>query len=219
MSWNRDYEKFGRIWGEGPGVLAEAAVRYLKKNDPDREGLDIIDIGCGYGRDVFYLSDKLKCNILGIDVSEKAIEIAMSMVMKTKRHNIRFQTADFASLGGDKYDVVFASNVYQIMHPDERGAFRNAVRKALRPEGLLFLATLSTKDPEHYGKGVQVIGEENSFKDGKYLHFCTGEELRKDFGFLGIKEFYEQRYTEPRSDGEVHHHVSWILTGSLWVDE
>ncbi len=213
MSWNKDYEKSGRIWGENPGELAKAAVRYLKKNKSPSESLNLLDIGCGYGRDAFYLSNNLKCNILGIDVSEKAIEIAMNTVIKTKKHNLVFQSIDFASLGGDKYDIVFASNVYQILHPHEREAFRVAAKKALRPEGLLFLATLSTKDPEHYNKGVQVAGEENSFKDEKYLHFCTGEELMKDFGFLGIKELYEQRYTEPRSNGTIHHHVSWILIG------
>ncbi len=215
MSWNKDYEKSGRIWGENPSELAKAAVRYLKKNKPVSESLSLLDIGCGYGRDAFYLSDNLQCNILGIDISEKAIEIAMNAVIKTKKHNIMFQSIDFASLGGDKYDVVFASNVYQILHPHEREAFRDRVKKALMPEGLLFLATLSTRDPEHYGKGRKIEGETNSFKDGKYLHFCTREELIKDFGFLGMKELYEQKYTEPRSTGETHHHVSWILIGSV----
>jgi 2-polyprenyl-3-methyl-5-hydroxy-6-metoxy-1,4-benzoquinol methylase len=214
MSWNKDYKESGKIWGENPSELAKAAVRYLKKNKPVSESLNLLDIGCGYGRDAFYLLDNLQCNILGIDVSEKAIEIALNTVIKTKQHNIMFQSIDFASLGGDKYDIVFASNVYQILHPHEREAFRVAVKKALRPEGLLFFATLSTSDPEHYGKGMKVEEETNSFKDEKYLHFCTREELMKDFGFLDIKELYEQKYAESRSNGETHHHVSWILIGS-----
>ncbi len=213
MSWDKDYEKSGQIWGENPSELAGAAVRYLKKNRLDKKNHSLLDIGCGYGRDAFYLSDNLKYNILGIDVSEKAIEIAMNTVIKTKKHNIMFQSINFASLGGDQYDIVFASNVYQILHPHEREAFRNAAKKALRQEGLLFLSTLSTNDPEHYGKGVQIAGEANSFKDEKYLHFCTRKELMKNFGFLNIKELYEQQYTEPRSNGETHHHISWILIG------
>lgn len=215
MSWNRDYEESGRIWGEKPGVLADAAVGYLKKNRSDTESLHLLDIGCGYGRDAFYLSDNIKCSVLGIDVADKAIAIAMAEVLKTKRHNIRFQSVDFASLGEDKYDIVFASNVYQILHLHERESFRSTVQKALRPEGLLFLATLSTNDPEHYGKGERIAGEENSFKEEKYLHFCTREELMKDFGFLSIKELYEQTYAEPRSNGQTHHHVSWILIAEL----
>ncbi len=215
MSWNRDYEKSGRIWGENPSELAKAAVQYLKKNKKDKENYTLLDIGCGYGRDAFYLSDNLKCDVLGIDVSEKAIEIAMNTVIKTKKHNIMFQSIAFSSLGGDKYDIVFASNVYQILHLQERDAFRNAAKKALRPEGLLFLSALSTRDPEHYGKGEQIAGETNSFKDEKYLHFCTREEFMQDFGFLDIQELYEQQYTEPRSNGETHHHVSWILIGAV----
>ncbi len=214
MSWNRDYEKSGRIWGENPGVLAEAAVGYLKKKMPGTKRFNLLDIGCGYGRDAFYLSDNLNCSVLGIDDAEKAIAIAKDTVLKTNRRNIRFQSIDFASWGGDKYDVVFASNVYQILHTHEREAFNNTVHKVLRPEGLLFLATLSINDPEHYGKGERIAGEENSFKEEKYLHFCTREELVSDFGFLSIQELYEQKYAEPRSNGQTHHHVSWILIGT-----
>lgn len=214
MSWNKDYEKSGRIWGETPGELAGAAVRYLKKSRMGRVSHTILDIGCGYGRDAFYLSDNLTCTVLGIDLSDKAIEIAMNTVIKTGRQNIGFQSIDFKSLGGDKYGIVFASNVYQILAPNEREVFRDRIKKTLLPGGLLFLASLSTNDPEHYGKGVRVDGDENSFKDEKYLHFCTQEELRKDFGYLAIKELYEQKYAEPRSTGEPHHHVSWILIGT-----
>jgi len=214
MLWDKDYKKSGRIWGENPGVLAIEAVRYLKKNKLDKKNHNILDIGCGYGRDVFYLSYNTSCNILGIDVSKKAIEIAMDTVLKTGKGNIRFQCRDFTSLKEENYDIIFASNVYQILNPPAREALKNTVKETLKPGGLLFLATLSTRDPEHYGKGMQVAGESNSFKDEKYIHFCTREELIKDFGFLNIKELYEQEYNEPRSTGETHHHISWILIGS-----
>ncbi|MGC8579871.1 MAG: class I SAM-dependent methyltransferase [bacterium] len=213
MSWNKDYKELGLIWGEKPGELAKVAVQYLQKNDSVKENDNLLDIGCGYGRDTFYLSDNLKCKILGIDVSEQAIEIAINIARKTKRTNITFRCLNFTSLKQGKFDVIFASNVYQILGLNERKAFRSMIKKTLKPHGFFFLSTLSTKDPEHYGKGVRIAHEENSFKDEKYIHFCTGEELTKDFGFLNIKELYEYAYDEPRANGETHHHVSWILIG------
>ena len=78
---------------------------------------------------------------------------------------------------------------------------------------MLFLSALSTNDPEHFGKGEQVPDDENSFRDEKFLHFCTREELKRDFGFLTIKELYEHEYYEPHSNGETHHHISWLLLG------
>ena len=84
---------------------------------------------------------------------------------------------------------------------------------SLKPGGLLFLSTLSVRDPEHYGKGSPVPGEPNSFVDKVYLHLFAREELMHDFGFLEIKELYEHEYAEPRATGEAHHHILWILNG------
>jgi 2-polyprenyl-3-methyl-5-hydroxy-6-metoxy-1,4-benzoquinol methylase len=87
------------------------------------------------------------------------------------------------------------------------------MKMMLKPNGLLFLSTLSVRDPEHYGKGDPVPGETNSFHDKTYLHLCTKEELIGDFDFIYIKEIYEHAFREPRVIGEAHHHVSWILAG------
>jgi len=81
----------------------------------------------------------------------------------------------------------------------------------LKPNGLLFLSTLSTRDPEHSEKGTPISGEINSFVDNVYLHLCERSELEEDFSFLKIEELYEHEYFEPRATGETHHHISWIL--------
>ncbi|MCL5878542.1 MAG: hypothetical protein M1428_01910, partial [Deltaproteobacteria bacterium] len=111
------------------------------------------------------------------------------------------------------FDIVFVSKVYQILQQGEREKLRRAISHALSQGGLLFLSTLSIKDPEHFGKGSAVPVEENSFRDKVYLHFCTREELEKDFNFLQVQTLYEHEYSELRAKGETHHHVSWVLIG------
>ena len=100
-----------------------------------------------------------------------------------------------------------------MLRRSEREELRRTVMKVIKPNGLLFLSTLSISDPEHYGKGVPIPKESNSFQDRVYLHFCTREELVEDFAFLSIRELYEHEYYEPRATGETHHHISWILIG------
>lgn len=78
---------------------------------------------------------------------------------------------------------------------------------------MLFLSALSTNDTEEYGKGVPVPDEYNSFQKGKYIHFFTKKELEEDFDFIMIKKLYEQKYDEPHTTGEIHHHISRILVG------
>ncbi|MBL7118967.1 class I SAM-dependent methyltransferase [Candidatus Bathyarchaeota archaeon] len=48
--------------------MAKVAFQYLQGHMPNQE-LNILDIGCGYGRDALYLSKNPDWRILGIDVS------------------------------------------------------------------------------------------------------------------------------------------------------
>lgn len=197
--------------------MALAAVDYLQRHNLNDGVLSMLDIGCGYGRDAVYYADNLDCRVLGIDVSEEAIRIASDMAREKQVENVKFQRADFAELSEHRYDVVSASNLYQLLRGNERKSLREAVMRTLEPAGLFFLSTLSVNDPEHHGKGAPIPGEANSFsfQQKAYLHFCTGEELVEDFAFLNIRELYEHEYDEPRATGEVHHHISWILVGEL----
>lgn len=217
MRWNDIYQRAGRIWGEGPSELAVAAVRYLQEHKLDGQGLSILDIGCGYGRDALYFLSNLRCKVLGVDPAPKAVEIALGAVPQGRKGDATFRCCSFTELGGSQYDVVSTSNLYQVLGKGERGDLVKAAREALKPGGLLFLSTLSVSDPEHYGKGAAVPGDPHSFLDRTFLHFSTREELLQDFAFLALKELYAYEYYEPHSEG-THHHISWILIGQLPVE-
>ena len=215
LFWDKEYEKYLRIWGDRQSELANIAVKYLKSHQSGNKYLSILDIGCGYGRDCLYLAKLLNCNVFGIDTSQNAIEILKNSTIDPYTKAIQFRCVDFKDLDHCKYDIVFASNLYQILQRKQREEFRKKIAGLLKPEGLLFLNNLSTSDPEEYGKGEPCPDENNSFINNKYLHFCTREELEEDFKFLSIKELYEQEYNEPRAHGKTHHHISWILIAEL----
>ncbi|MFZ3058673.1 MAG: class I SAM-dependent methyltransferase [Candidatus Methanoperedens sp.] len=211
LFWDKEYENSLRIWGDRPSELAIIAVKYLKSHQLDDKYLSVLDIGCGYGRDCLYLAKHLDCHVFGIDTSQKAIEILKNSIAGPYTKAIDFKCCNFMDIDQCKYDVVFASNLYQILQGRQREELREKIASLLKPEGLLFLNNLSTNDPEEYGKGEPCPDEHHSFINNKYLHFCTKEELEEDFQFLSIKELYERAYDEPRVRGETHHHISWIL--------
>lgn len=213
MFWDNEYESNEHVWGERPSELAIATVGYLQKCKSNNERLSILDIGCGYGRDVMYFSEHLGCSLLGIDVSQKAIDMARNTCRKISNKNIKFRCCNFTKLGEVRYDIVFVANLYHLLRPPGREQLRKKIKEVLRPAGVLFLNALSTNDPEEYGKGFPVQHEFHSFHKEKYLHFFTQEELEKDFNFMIVKELYEHKYDEPHIAGETHHHVSWILVG------
>jgi len=211
--WDKQYKLYKHLWGERPSELACFAVAYLQQSQPSQKTIDIVDIGCGYGRDVLYLSQHIKCSILGIDNSQKAIKMAKETCSEKHASDVTFQCCDFTELATDKYHVVLISNLYHLLKLEQRTKLREMVKSILEPSGLVFLSTLSVRDLEHYSKGIAVIDEDHSFLDEMYLHFCIREELECDFNFLAIKELYEHEYDEPRATGGTHHHISWILVG------
>jgi cyclopropane fatty-acyl-phospholipid synthase-like methyltransferase len=213
MTWDNTYRNQQHVWGDRPSALAAFACHYLQGIKSSGKAIEILDIGCGYGRDATYLARNVDCHILGIDNSSEAIDMAGKALAADLEARVRFQCCDFAQINDGKFYIVFASNFYHLLKKEERQALRNTIKQRLKPGGLLFLSTLSPKDPEHFGKGQAVEAEPNSFHDQRFLHFCTREELEKDFSFLTVKELSEQEYYEPRSNGEVHHHILWLLLG------
>ena len=212
MHWDNEYRQQKHVWGKGPSELAVFAAGYLKQHPLTAKKPCIIDLGCGYGRDVFYLAQEIGCRATGVDKSPDALTLAEEGRPKRSQSEIKFELQDFLELpAGRKYDVVCASNIYHLLNPQERAAFRNAVSSILNPQGMLFMSTMSVRDPQHYGKGTPVTGEENSFVDKVYLHLCTEEELRLDFDFVTMRELQENPYEEPRSNGETHHHMIWLM--------
>jgi 2-polyprenyl-3-methyl-5-hydroxy-6-metoxy-1,4-benzoquinol methylase len=219
--WEKRYVTDGRLWGDGPSELARLAVARLRPavagaSDADAAPLTLIDVGCGYGRDSRYLAAELGCRVLGLDPSPAAVAAAR----KARRPglDVEYLAGDAASLADDaaragRFDVTFACNVYHLLSPGGRREFAAALAALVRPGGLLFLSTLSPRDPQHYAVGEPVLGEERSWVERVYLHFCTAAELEADFAAFEVLDLEERSYDEHNANGVVHRHASWFLEG------
>lgn len=209
MFWDKQYETTNKTWGDAPSELAVIAAKKIMEFFPRGKSLRILDLGCGYGRDSYYLANNLDCRVTGIDASQKAIEIAKLTMVDVK--NVNFRCCDFVQIIEEKFDIVLASNLYQVLKLKQREALRLKILELTKPGSMLFLNNLSVNDPEEYGKGERCLDEPHSFQNEKFLHFCTKIELETDFQFLDIKELYEHDFNEQRAHGKDHHHISWVL--------
>lgn len=208
------YDNANRVWGEQPEELGLFACNFLKHTKLLEGNLDILDVGCGDGRNTIYLATNLDCYILGIDSSQNAIDRARESCPKELGKRLEFLCYDFDKII-DRYNVLFASNIYEKLNLEERVNFRKSIRRCLKTGGLLFLSAISVKDTHLFGKGLPVPGEVNSFREDRLIHFCTREELEIDFDFLSIHALFEKEYNEPHSREEIHRHISWILMGQM----
>jgi cyclopropane fatty-acyl-phospholipid synthase-like methyltransferase len=211
--WNNTYAGENKTRDAKPSPLAIYAVSVLKESSQfkDKGGLFILELGCGYGRDAFYLAQNLPCRILGLDSSEETIAIARTSIPPEVQKQVELLCYDFADVR-DKFDIIFASNTYQSLAKEERLKLRQTVQRCLKSGGLLFLNALSVRDSEHFGKGRPVDGDFNAFFDERFLHFCTRLDLERDFEFLDIQALFEREYRERQAGGE-EQHIYWFLAG------
>jgi 2-polyprenyl-6-hydroxyphenyl methylase/3-demethylubiquinone-9 3-methyltransferase len=113
--------------------------------DPKRldslAGLRILDIGCGGG----ILSEplaRLGASVVGADPSESNIAVAQAHARQSGVSvDYRNTTAEALAEAGERFDVVLAMEVVE--HVADVGLFVELAASMVKPDGLLFAATLN----------------------------------------------------------------------------
>lgn len=127
MESEKLYEKYndGRHWERHPTVYAETFVNFLKENNFNGQ---IVDTGCGDGRDVNVFS-QAGFDVLGIDNSEKEITVARK---KFPKLNFEVQNAEQLSFKDNSVGAFFMINVIHYLKKEEAIA---EVYRTLKPGG------------------------------------------------------------------------------------
>ena len=104
-------------------------------------GLRLLDIGCGGG----LLSEpmaRLGAEIVGADAAEANIKTAQThATQQGLKIDYRVQTAEQLNAAGEKFDAIL--NMEVIEHVADPQVFLNECAAMLKPDGIMFLATLN----------------------------------------------------------------------------
>jgi len=86
----------------------EAIARYVKN------GMHILEVGCGNGITAIELAKRFKVNILGLDYAENMIQAANDLqANETLRGSVRFMVGDVSTLDemNEGYDLIYTERV------------------------------------------------------------------------------------------------------------
>lgn len=161
------------------------------------EEKNILDAGCGSGHRITNVAEFFKrCNFLGIDISEKSLEIANRLKMLKKLQNIQFRNHNIMdgveALG--KFDVVLCMGVLHHLSNPNKGL--QMLTKTLNDDGMIFLylygklgghkrilnkelvSILLGNEKQNYEMGIRLVRdlELNKFEYGWNLDFKNKEE-------------------------------------------
>ncbi|CAH1961961.1 unnamed protein product [Acanthoscelides obtectus] len=124
--WNHRYETeianysahgdAGEIWFGDDTV--ERILRWICKTPEIAKDSSIIDLGCGNGMFLIDLSNEGYSNLLGVDYSEKAVELSRN-IATAKGYNITYKQADILDDLEGTYKVIHDKGTYDAISLSE----------------------------------------------------------------------------------------------------
>lgn len=143
--WKLSFKKGGiyslliSLFG-APHLGARIRHRILTKilQKPKRNE-SVFDIGCGFGLESLYLSEK-KYKVFGVDKSKHKINIAKKLALELKDKNVYFKTGDIFKLNNvsKKFDNAILFEVLE--HVKEPKKMILSISKFLKRNGLLVIS-------------------------------------------------------------------------------
>ena len=77
-----------------------------------RQGIDVLDVGCGYGHAALRIADAYSMSrVVGYDRANKSIAGAQADAVRLGLRNVRFERRDAAELELEAFDLVLALDV------------------------------------------------------------------------------------------------------------
>jgi len=137
-----------------------------------QDGMDILDLGCGWGSVALFVSAKFpKCRVTGLSNSNSQREFIMEEAKKKGITNLKIITGDVSVFQTDlRFDRVLSIEMFEHMKNYEK--LIEKVNSWLKPDGLLFVHIFVHKEfPYHF---------ETDGSSWMAEHFFTGGTMGSD---------------------------------------
>ena len=186
---NKIWDKIFKLkeWGRYP---SESLIKFIAKNfyHLKRSEIKILEIGCGPGANLWYLSTE-GFNSFGIDISSVAINKAQKRLEKDQL-TASLKVGDISKLpyeSGTFHAVIDNACLYNNDKKKTR-IILEEVKRVLKPRGLFYSQTFS--DDTYKGRSVTQLNR-LEFKDASDGAFAGGGFFR-----LATKESIEELYDD-----------------------
>lgn len=130
------------------GILYKRLIKLLE-NSRSKEGIRVLDIGCGKG-DLAIDCAKKGANVIAIDYSISAIKLArkkLSLQKKNIKNKIYFLLMDASKVDFPKnsFDIVLSIDVFEHLYPEELEIVMKKISSILKNNGELLVHTEANK--------------------------------------------------------------------------
>jgi SAM-dependent methyltransferase len=136
-----DMRELVRLLQQGH-MLTETAGGVLPEQDDLRRFHDILDLACGPGEWVMALSKASPLlHIVGVDLSQRMIAYAQSLIPAARNQDVQFQVADLSqgqlAFPDESFDLINARLLLGFMKQERWPALLSECFRLLRPGGII----------------------------------------------------------------------------------
>lgn len=187
------YKNNEKFCGARPNRLLVKIRKSLKKNGV------FLDLGCGQGKDSFYMSGQ-GFKVTAVDNSRIAIGQINDLIKNKKLINF-VATCDNIKkfiIQPKKFDIIASLNALQFLAKKDSLNIIEKIKKAIVPQGFIILASFTTENPpSKRRRSCFELGEMKklfSKSQFKILHHFEG--MLKDSGHIGMPKPHKHGIVE-----------------------
>jgi cyclopropane-fatty-acyl-phospholipid synthase len=108
-------------------------------------GMQVLDIGCGWGGFARFAAEKFSAEVLGITVSRQQVEFATDYCQGL---DVRIELKDYRKVQG-QFDRIVSIGMFEHVGFKNYAAFMKVVHRCLPPDGLFLLHTIGSNTSGH----------------------------------------------------------------------
>ena len=173
----------------------------------------VLDLGCGAGRHVIYLT-QLGFRVCGTDISETGLGATRAWLAAEKL-TAHLHLSDMTALPHPDAHFDAVISMYVIYHNPLGNIQRTVaeIERVLRPGGRALLTLISTRG-YRYGQGQEIEPDtflpETGPDTGHPHHFCDEACARALLASFDLTELYLDENEEILADGSSRRHSHWV---------
>ncbi|MCI0542415.1 class I SAM-dependent methyltransferase, partial [bacterium] len=153
--------------------------------------VNVLDVGCGNGRNLVYLSQEFGIHGFGFDISQEAIARAKKFGLG---FSLEFSVRDMKEalpFPDESQDIVLDMMASHVLSEGERKKLLGEVVRVLKPDGYLFFKTFLLEEDRH---AARLLKEHPGKEHGSYVHPKVGVEEHA-FTVAEIEELLSRDFT------------------------
>lgn len=177
--WNKEYQKSGNFTlSHEPSEDLEKFCRYLEREHGKKylnPLCQAVDLGCGNGRNLVYLSETYGMKGYGVDTSSEAIAQARAHATH-KDLPLTFSVGSIVDplpLHDSTQTIVVDAMVSHVLKSEQRETMLKEIVRVLRPDGWLFFKTFLLDEDKN---AAELLREYPGSEPGSYIHPTIGVE-------------------------------------------